>query len=98
MNVNVHVQIFLNLLLTNFIVSLSYLIGDRKTANTIFLLKIQQLFCCILPRGNAEKEHMGKCFYFFTTFLPHSIIGNCWVAYDIVTCMKIATSTQAKII
>lgn len=31
MNVNVHVQIFLKILLTNFIVSLSYLIGDRKT-------------------------------------------------------------------
>ena len=71
MNVNVHVQIFLKLLLTNFIVSLSYLIGDRKTANTIFLLKIQQLFCCILPRGNAEKEHMGK--YVFI-FLPHSYL------------------------
>lgn len=31
MNVNIHVQIFLKILLTNFIVSLSYLIGDRKT-------------------------------------------------------------------
>lgn len=74
MNVNVHVQIFLKILLTNFIVSLSYLIGDRKTVKKKTVKnfkKIHQLFCCILPRGNAEKQHMGK--YIFI-FLPHSYL------------------------
>lgn len=96
--VNVYVQIFLKLLLTNFIVSLSSFIGDRKTTVQFSFLEMHWLPWYILRGDNAEKVY-GKIFdCIYLSLLPRFSICNYRVTYDIVISMKICISARAEVI